>query len=198
MMSRVLQKVLLVVGVIALVALVVEISLSVAATMHGSTPKRVVHVMAGPYALQVSLYDDPANAGFALPFAIAPQPPMHGSLTYDVTSLPDEGIHATPVHASIGPDANVAGGVQGDAEIPVQGQWFLHIIVNGSAGEGVADVPITATAPPAIPGWLGWVIGYIPLVGLVVFVGMQYRRRKRVSVQGQEVGAQEGIKEGVK
>ncbi len=185
-MLRVLQRLLLVVGIVALIALVVEIGLSIAATTHGSTPKRVVHVMAGPYKLALSLYDDPANAGFALPFAIAPQEPVNGHLTFTIMSIPGKAVHATPVRASIGADPNVANGIQGDAEITVQGPWVLHIVVNGAAGQGVVDVPITATAPPAIPGWLGWSIGAIPLVGLLVFLLLHPGRKK---VESQVVGA---------
>jgi hypothetical protein len=186
-MLKVLQRMLLVIGIVALIALVVEIGLSIAATTHGNTPKRVVHVMAGPYALNVSLYDDPANAGFALPFAIAPTQPGNGHLSFNVSSIPGVGVHATPVRASIGADPNVHDGIQGDAEITVQGPWVLHIVVNGTAGQGIVDVPITAIAPPAIPGWLGWSIGAIPLLGLLVFLLMQ-PGRKKVQVQG--VGAQ--------
>jgi hypothetical protein len=177
-MLKVLQRMLLVVGIVALIALVMEIGLSIAATTHGSMPKRVVHVMAGPYALMVSLYDYPANAGFALPFAIAPQEPGNEHLSFNVSSIPGKEVSATPVRASIGADPNVPGGIQGDAEITVQGPWVLHIVVDGAAGQGTVDVPITATAPPAIPGWLGWSIGAIPLVGLLVFLLMQPGRRK--------------------
>jgi len=180
---------LLIVGIVALIALVVEIGLSIAATTHGSTPKRVVHVMAGPYALTVSLYDDPANAGFTLPFAIAPEQPGNGHLSFNVSSIPGEGVHATPVRASIGSDPNVPGGIQGDAEITVQGSWVLHIVADGAAGQGMVDVPITATAPPAIPGWLGWSIGAIPLLGLLVFLLMQPGRKR---VEARVVGVGEG------
>ena len=186
-MLKVLQRVLLVAGIVALIALVVEIGLSVAATTHGSTPKRVVHVIAGPYALKVSLYDDPANAGFTLPFAIAPQEPVNGHLSFNVSSIPGKDVQATPVRASIGADPNVPNGIQGDAEITVQGPWVLHIVINGVAGQGVVDVPITATAPPAIPGWLGWSIGAIPLLGLLVFLLLQPGRRR---VESQVVGVQ--------
>ncbi len=186
-MQKVLQITLLAVGIVALIALVVEIGLSIVATTHGSTPKRVVHVTAGPYALTVSLYDDPANAGFALPFAIAPQQPVNGHLTFNVSSIPGKVVHATPVRASIGPDPNVPGGIQGDAEITVQGPWVLHIAVDGSAWHGVVDVPIMATAPPAIPGWIGWSIGAIPLIGLLVFLLLQPDRR---GMGSQVAGAQ--------
>ena len=178
-MNKLLQRLLLIVGVLAFIALLTEIALSVGATMHGDMPARVVHVTAGPYHLKVSLYKDPANAGFALPFAIAPEQAVQGTLTYDVTSLPSEEISATPVHASISPDANVANGVQGAAEITVQGQWGLAIHVNGPAGSGEVNVPIIATAPPAIPDWLGWLIGFIPLYGLLAFLLLQRGRKTR-------------------
>ncbi len=186
-MSRLLQRLLLVVGVIALLAVIGELIVSVAATTHGSTPARVVHVSAGPYPLTVSLYKDPANAGYALPFAVAPQQSTGGSLTYDISSIPAHGVKATPVRASLSPDANVHNGVQGNAEITVQGSWTLHMSVDGPAGHGETDVPITAVAPPAIPNWLGWLIGLIPLYALFAFLLTQRGRRKR---QEQAMAAQ--------
>ena len=177
-MDKPFQFLLLTVGVIALLAVGGEIIYSIAATTHGSTPARVVRVQAGPYPLTVSLYTYPAHASYALPFAIAPQRSISGALTYEVSSIPDESdVPATPVRASLSPDPNVPGGVQGDAEITVQGLWSLVIVVTGSAGQGEAVVPITATAPPAIPTWLGWVIVLIPLYGLVVFLLSQRGRK---------------------
>lgn len=181
-MSKLVQRLLLAVGVLAIVILLVEIGLSVAATAHGRTPEHVVRVNAGSYPLVVSLYKYPANAGFALPFAVAPQAPIHGTLTYDVNSLPGDGVSATPVHASFSADSAVSNGIQGDAEITVRGPWILHINVNGPSGPASVDVPITATAPPAIPEWFGWLIGFIPLYGLLVFLFMQ-RSKKRASLQ---------------
>ncbi|HEU5226462.1 MAG TPA: hypothetical protein VFU49_01540 [Ktedonobacteraceae bacterium] len=182
-MSRALQFFLLAVGVIALLAVLGEIGYSIAATMHGNTPARVVHVQAGPYPLTVNLYTYPAHASYALPFSIAPQQPINGTLTYKVSSVPDPSdVPATPVRASLSPDPNVHNGVQGDAEITVQGGWTLNIVVNGAAGSANASVPIVATAPPAIPTWLGWLIGLIPIYGLFGFLLMQ---RSRKSKRGQ-------------
>ncbi len=179
-MAKLFQFLLLAVGVIALLVVGGEIIYSIAATTHGSTPARVVQVQAGPYPLTVNLYTYPAHASYALPFAIAPRQSIRGTLTYDVTSIPDESdVPATPVRASLSPDPNVRNGVQGDAEITVQGLWSLVIVVTGSAGQGEAVVPITATAPPAIPSWLGWAIGFIPLYGLFVFLLLQRGRKAR-------------------
>jgi hypothetical protein len=179
-MAKSFQFLLLAFGVIALLAVGGEIMYSIAATTHGNTPARVVQVQAGPYALTISLYTYPAHASYALPFAIAPRKSIRGTLTYDVSSIPDESdVPATPVRASLSPDPNVRNGVQGDAEITVQGLWALDIVVTGSASQGEAVVPITATAPPAIPIWLGWGIGFIPLYGLLVFLLLQRGRKAR-------------------
>ena len=179
-MAKPFQFLLLAFGVIALLAVGGEIAYSIAATTHGSTPARIVQAQAGPYKLTVSLYTYPAHASYALPFAIAPQHPIGGALTYHVTSVPDPSdVPATAVRASLSPDPKVRNGIQGDAEITVQGTWYLDIVVTGSAGQGEAFVPVLATAPPAIPTWLGWAIGGIPLYGLLVFLLMQRGRKAK-------------------
>ena len=175
-MRKTLQYILLVVGVIALIGVLVDLGVSIVATTHGNTPVRVVRVNAGPYPLTLNLYKDPANAGYALPFAITPQ--TQDTLTYNVTSEPAENIHATSVRAGLTPDGH--NGVNGAAEIPVQGLWTLHVVVTGAAGTGMADVPINAVAPPAIPLWLGWLIGLIPIYGLFAFLLSQRGRKKTV------------------
>ena len=173
-MSKTMQRILLVVGAGALLILMVELTLSIAATMRGPAPTRVVRVNAGPYPLTVSLYADPARAGFALPFAIATKQPQPGPLTLDVISIPGTGVIATPIHAaSFTLNPNVRDEVRGSAEITVQGSWNLFVSVDGPLGHGVAAVPVMATAPPAIPLWLGWAIGLIPPVGLLAFLLVQ-------------------------
>ncbi len=178
-MSKPLQMLLLVVGVVTLLAVLGEITYSIAATTHGSTPARVVHVDAGPYPLTVDFYTYPAHASYALPFALVPQQAVSGALTYNVTSVPDPSdVPATPIRASLSPDSSIHNAVQGTAEITVQGGWTLDIVVQGAAGRGEALVPLVATAPPPLPEWLGWTIGLIPLCGLLVFLLLQRGRKK--------------------
>ena len=164
------QGLLLLVGALGLMALGSEIWLSVAALSHGAQPVRVVDVQAGPYPLRVSLYKDPAEAGFALPFAVAPRQAGLMGLTYNVVSEPGFQVDATPVRAGLSSDAALPGGIQGAAELPVSGPWTLRLTVDGPAGRGEATVPLTVTAPPAIPHWLGWALGLLPLAGLLVFL----------------------------
>lgn len=175
-MRMVAERLLLAVGLVALAALLIEIGLTVAATIPSSQPVRVTQVNAGPYPLRVSLYTDPARAGFAVPFAIAPTSPT-GPLTFAVISDP-AGPDATPVNDGVSPDPSVPGGVKGAAEVPVQGQWRLAISVVGPRGPAEADVPFQATAPPAMPDWTGWLIGFLPFYGLIGFLVLQRRRRR--------------------
>ncbi len=182
-MGKPLQWILLALGVIALVVLTIELAISVAATTHGSTPERLMHVQAGPYPLTVSLYTYPAQASYALPFAIAPQHALAGTLSYAVNSVPDPSdVPATAVRATFDSNPAVRNGVQGYAEITVQGKWTLDIVVTGSAGRGEVSVPFLATAPPPIPLWLGWAIGGIPFYGLLGFLLFQRRPRRKPSL----------------
>src|SRR5262249_51687060 len=113
LVNKVFQILLLALGVVSMIFLAGAIVLSALATTHGSTPARVDNVTAGPYRLKVSLYNYPANAGFALPFAIATQAPVQGPLAFSVSSIPGRGVDATPVKASFNPDPYTPGGVQG-------------------------------------------------------------------------------------
>jgi hypothetical protein len=171
------QQALVAVGVLALIVLLVAIGLQIAATFRTGAPARVVETTAGPYALTVSLYHDPAQAGYALPFAIAPQAPVAGKLTYTVMSVPGEGVDATPVNAGLSPDPSVSNGVVGTVEVTVRGPWSLHVTVDGPQGPGTADVPITAEVPAVLPTWIAWPLGLIPAIGIAWFLIAQRRAR---------------------
>ena len=177
-MTKPFQMFLLAFAVFALLVVGADLTFSIVATTHGRTPARVVQVQAGPYPLIVRLYTDPARAGYAMPFAVAPARLVDGTLSYQVTAVPSHGdVSATPVRATISPDASVRNGIQGDAEITVQGRWTLQITVTGPAGTSQVSVPLIATTvAPAIPGWLAWLIGSLPLSALLVFLLVSRRR----------------------
>lgn len=178
MSKTLLQRILLAAGILALLVVLVDLAISIAATIPGSTPARVDHVTAGPYQLTVGLYRNPADAGYGLPFAIAPVQAVNGPLSFHVFSVPGRGVDATPVRATFSPDPQVRNGIKGAAEITVKGPWALQIQVDGSAGRGTVTIPVTAVALPAIPVWLGWLIGFIPFYVLCVFFVMQLSRDK--------------------
>lgn len=184
-MKRFAQILLLLVGIGMVVSLVWEIVLAIAATQPRATPARVENMAAGPYMLIVRIYDDPAQAGYALPFQIDTAPGSPVPQSYEIVSVPDTGIHATPVRASFSMDSAMPGEAKGDAEITVRGQWYLYIVAQGTAGDGSTIVRVTAIAPPPIPISLGWLIGLVPLFALFGFLIMQqrvWRRHQREAV----------------
>jgi hypothetical protein len=163
------QRALAAAAVLALVYLLASIAQQVAAMQQANKPARVVAIAAGPYPLTVSLSRDPALAGFALPFAIAPTHPVAGRLTYTVTAIPDVDVDATPVNAVLTRDLKVANRVTGTVELTVRGPWGLLIAVDGPAGQAVADVGVTAQASGVIPGWIAWLIGLVPAAGIALY-----------------------------
>ena len=179
MSKMLLQRLFLVLAVVGLLVVLIDLGVSIAAAYPGTTPARVDHVTAGPYHLAVNLYTNPANAGYALAFSIAPAQAVDGSLTYQTFSLPGQGVDAMPIRATFHADPNVRNGIQGAAEITVKGPWTLQVMVNGAAGQGVVSIPITAVALPAIPVWLGWTIGFIPFYVLCLFFLMQLSRDEK-------------------
>jgi hypothetical protein len=175
-MRRVWQWALLVVAALALAGVGLAIAQQVAAANQGDAPARVVRVDSVPYPLVVRLYRDPAVAGYALPFAIAPQTPTGDHLTYNVFSVPGDSVDATQVRASLSPDPAVPNGARGTAEITVRGPWTLEIEVSGPAGVGVASVPIRAEVAGWLPPSLGWPLGLAPVVAMVAFILARARR----------------------
>src|SRR5207302_196938 len=83
------------IGVVGLAVVLIDLVISIAATFLGTTPARVDQVAAGSYHLAVSLYTNPANAGYALAFAVAPTQAVDGSLTYHTSSLLGKGVDAS-------------------------------------------------------------------------------------------------------
>jgi len=71
-------------------------------------------------------------------------------------------------------------GTPGSITFVTRGNWTMHIVVSGSAGRGQADIPITAVAPPAMPTWLAWNIGLLPLYGFLIFWGTQVVRKRNM------------------
>lgn len=143
------------------------------ALAHGTGPARTVPVTAGSYRLEVLLYDEPVRAGREFSFSVDPVP---GSLAPGerlqlvATATPAARVNAVPVRAGVGPHLDGPGGVAGQIYLPVAGSWTLRLDMQGPLGTAVAEVPLLAAPPPAIPIWLGWLIGLVPVWGLLGFV----------------------------
>lgn len=185
-MRKTIQIVLCLFAVGALVVTGVAFyQIVLASSIHGA-PVRFIEAQAGPYPLKLALYNDPINAGDAMPFAIEVAPGMQGPLTYQVTASPGPGVSGSLAQGDINEQQHTSYGVPGSISLVTRGPWTLHIAISGPAGRGEAAIPLTAVAPPAIPAWLAWNIGLLPLYGLLLFWVAQSRRgAKRQPEDGQ-------------
>jgi hypothetical protein len=175
MMRKVAQILLLLFAVVSLLVTGFAFyRIVLASTIHGA-PVRFVNTTAGAYHLKVAFYNDPIDAGDAIPFALA-TPGTTGTIQYRVTATPGPGVPGSLTQSDISPQQHTPYGTPGSITFVTRGDWTMHIVVNGPAGQGQANIPIHAVAPPAIPSWLAWNIGLIPVYGLLVLWIMQIRR----------------------
>jgi hypothetical protein len=84
-------------------------------------------------------------------------------------------------------DPSIKNGVQGTAEVTVHGDWSMRIAVSGLSGPATGSVDLPVTAPPALPVWLGWFVGLVPLYGLLGFVLLLRKRKAPVAEHLQTV-----------
>ena len=152
-----------------------------ASTIHGA-PVRFADTTAGAYSIKVAFYNNPINAGDAIPFAIAPASRTSGPLRYIVTATPGPGVSGSLTQGDLSPQQSTPYGTPGSITFVTRGDWTMHIVVNGTAGPGQADIPIVAVAPQAIPAWLAWNIGLLPVYGLFVFWLTQLVRKRDTHV----------------
>ncbi len=177
-MRRVVQLLLAVFAVAALVVTGIAFYEIVLASGANGTPARVIDATAGPYLVKLALYADPINAGEITPFAIAVASGTQGTLTYQVTASPGPGVPGSLTQGDVDPQQSTPYGMPGSITLVTRGAWTLHIVVSGSEGQGEASIPVTAVTYPAIPAWLAWNIGLLPLYGLLIFWVVQTRRKR--------------------
>ena len=105
-----------------------------------------------------------------LPFEIVPVDENQAPTRYQVLAVPGPSTNAVPVRARMAPAAGHAG-ASGVVNLPVSGRWLLNIEVDGPLGPAGGDAPILAALPAAaMPEWLAWLIGLLPVWAMLVFV----------------------------
>ena len=143
---------------------------------QSSDPLRTFSARLGPYPVEVEYYNTPSG-GQALSFRVVPKNREAAPSSYAVTAVPDTTLDAIPVKATLAPDKDGSGAVRGTVNLPVSGQWLLLIDADGPLGKGSGSAPVLASAPPAIPLWLGWLIGLTPVWAILVIVASRAPRR---------------------
>jgi hypothetical protein len=141
-------------------------------------PARTVTLIAGPYVIDVNLYQDPPETDQSVEVTIVPHEDSL-RLTGRVLMVPGLGTDAIELHSNLSP-LGQTGTLVGTVRMPVRGAWQIVIHLSGPKGEGEASFPVTVAAPGAIPIWLGWLIALTPLLGITWMVWFQIRYRKKL------------------
>ena len=146
-------------------------------TAGGASPLATQNARIGPYQLLLSFYSLP-RAGQELNMTIESTiPGMRVQFSQSVLN-PAKGTDGNTLAVKITPDNEAQGVYDVHVTPPVQGRWLLHLQVTGSSGNVPGDIPINVDGPPAIPTWLGWLIGLLPLPLLIIFIWFQFDWRK--------------------
>lgn len=153
--------------------------LLVPAAAHASSgPAHTETLMAGPYLINVNLYQYPPSTDQSVEVTVVPQQ-SNAHLTGLILMEPGLGTDAVELRSHLSPSGQ-SGTLSGSIRMPVRGAWNIVVQLNGPQGAGQASFPIVVAAPGAIPIWLGWLIALTPMLGIAWLVWHQRRYRKRL------------------
>jgi hypothetical protein len=149
---------------------------------QGSAPARTVTIAAGSYIVDVQFSQDPPYVDQPLMVTVIPH--NHSlKLNGTIITSPGLGTDATALHYSLTATGNADGSLQGSIRMPVRGAWNIELHLQGSAGAGVATIPTTVGSPGAMPFWLAWLIGSLPLVFIIYWILHQHFYRRNALVK---------------
>jgi len=148
-------------------------------TAAGISPLATQRAHIGPYHLLLSFYSLPRTEQLLNMTIQSTTPGMNLRFSQPVLT-PAPGTDATDVHVTLSPDSDTRDVYDVNVTPPIRGLWLLHMTASGPAGSFAGDIPIDVLGPPAIPVWLGWLIGLSPLPLLIAFILVQVRWRKRL------------------
>ncbi len=157
-----------------------------ATALASNKPARSETLTAGPYTIVVDFSEDPpiVDQNFTLTIHTHDNTHVSGSLL----AQPGPGTDAIPAHAPLTPNAGNLYVLTGTLHLVVRGAWNILVNLNGPRGRGTASLSVTVTAPNAMPPWLGWIIGLLPLIGCVWLIWQQWHYRNTLLKNEQHTG----------
>ena len=104
-------------------------------------PASTETLLAGPYIIDVNLYQDPPVADQASEITVVPHD-ANLRLSGSVIEMPGLGTDAVTLHSNLEP-LNQTNTLIGTIRMPVRGAWQIVIQLNGPRGAGEASFPVT-------------------------------------------------------
>jgi hypothetical protein len=140
-------------------------------------PVRVVHaerVQVGPYAVTVGFSAWPLRAMQSLDFTFVPDGGITGlSGTLELVAPGEADGYADPL--SRHPRKLDVWGLDIFA-LDAEGEWTMRFVIDGPEGRGEGVLLLPVLEQPGPPLALSWSISVLPLVGLVAFLVVAWRR----------------------
>jgi hypothetical protein len=154
------------------------ILLPVTASAHNASPLHTDTVTAGGYTLTVAYFSWPLRAEQDAQILITPADNQyqHRELGLGVTLNPPANGGGRSVTEAVQPDSDTRNGYAVDIRPAYVGTWSLLVNVHGPQGDDGVVINLPVDGPPAIPEWLGWAVGFVPLLGLLGFAVSEGRK----------------------
>jgi hypothetical protein len=147
------------------------------AARFSSGPALTETLTAGPYTVDVNLYQNPPVTDQLDKVTVVPQD-KSVALSGSIVVQPGLGTDAVPLRSQLSPDQS--GTLVGNIRMPVRGSWQVVVHLNGARGPGSASFLVTVAAPGAIPVWLAWLIALVPTPAIAWLLWHQFRYRRRL------------------
>ncbi len=149
--------------------------------LASSNPASTETLIAGPYIIDVNLYQDPPVTDQSSEITVVPHE-ENLRLTGRILMVPGLGTDAVELHSNLVSQGQT-NTLVGTLRMPVRGAWQIVIQLNGPLGAGEASFPIRVGGPGAMPFWLAWLIALTPLLGIAWLIWHQHRYRKKLLLQ---------------
>lgn len=163
---------------ISLALLLIGLFLPLTASAHNASPLHTDTITAGTYTLTVAYFSWPVRAEQDAQVLITPVDSHYQSreLGLGVILNPPAAGGGRSVTEAVQPDPDTKNGYAVDIRPAYIGDWSLLLNVHGPQGDDGAVITLPVAGPPAIPEWLGWAVGFIPLFGLLGFAVSEGRK----------------------
>ncbi len=164
---------------VAAVAAALALLVVLAGPAAAYEPVRVVHaerVQVGPYAVTVGFSAWPLRAMQSLDFTFVPDGGIAGlSGTLELVAPGEAEGESEPLARH--PRKLDVWGLDIFA-LDTEGDWTMRFVIDGPEGRGEGVLPLPVLEQPGPPLALSWSISVLPLVGLLAFLVVTWRRHR--------------------
>jgi hypothetical protein len=172
---------LLLISLVLVLAYITAFATFPAFALASDKPASTKSLFAGPYIIDVNLYQDPPVTDQSSEVTVVPHE-ENLRLYGRILMVPGLGTDAVELHSNLVP-VSQTNTLVGTLRMPVRGAWQIVIQLNGPRGAGEASFSVRVAGPGAMPFWMAWLIALTPLLGIAWMIWHQRRYRENLLVQ---------------